>query len=405
MRKLYVIMGFVSVLFLVGVTQVSAQYANTTVVSKHGGNYTDPVIAMNDSANWCGTPSETNRCLLKIKRGVYNIGSSTLQMKSYIDIEGSGENKTRIIGSTTYQWPLGTIVGAAYTELRSLTVQNTGTGTAITNGYGVPSDPSDPPVKISNVKISAPEGRGMRNLYSSVTMTNVKIVAYKGVENIEGGWLTMKNTKLSASQTGVSSFRTNVRMDNVKISVTAGPDGGTGISLAETDILTMNNVKIKVSGEGANAGILSGDSSITGSDTIIDVSGGTGNYGINAGYYHSFGAITLGNSTVSATGGDKSVGVYGTGFGSATITDSTISATEAAESIGVYNAFSHGASFFQIDRSVIVGTTYSVYSEYYEGRTTQIGNSWLVGPLGGAGIKVCSAVYDSNHTFYANTCP
>lgn len=73
--------------------------------------------------------------------GVYDIGTNSLVMQAYVDIEGSGENVTKITGTlspnegTTY----GVVLGASNAEIRFLTVENTGTGTytdAIYNSNG-----------------------------------------------------------------------------------------------------------------------------------------------------------------------------------------------------------------------------------------------------------------------------
>lgn len=40
------------------------------------GDYADPVAAMNDVTSWCGIPSATNPCLLKIGPGVYELSQA-----------------------------------------------------------------------------------------------------------------------------------------------------------------------------------------------------------------------------------------------------------------------------------------------------------------------------------------
>jgi hypothetical protein len=97
------------------------------IVDKSDKFYSDPIAAMSDLPTWCGTPSSTNPCLVKILPGVYDIGTNTLQMQSYVDIEGSGENITKIKGSGSgYDTFSIVIEGAKHSELRSLTVEHTG---------------------------------------------------------------------------------------------------------------------------------------------------------------------------------------------------------------------------------------------------------------------------------------
>ena len=64
----------------------------------------------------------TNRYLVKIEPGIYDLKDRTLFMKPFIDIEGSGEDATvvRSIAESA-----GTIAGVGDAELRSLRVENT----------------------------------------------------------------------------------------------------------------------------------------------------------------------------------------------------------------------------------------------------------------------------------------
>jgi hypothetical protein len=95
-------------------TSASSGQHKVAIVDKSGKYYSNPVEAMNDIATWCGKPAETNLCLLKILPGIYDIGSNTLQMNHYVDIEGSGENVTKIKGNGS----LGVVSGAQNSAIR-----------------------------------------------------------------------------------------------------------------------------------------------------------------------------------------------------------------------------------------------------------------------------------------------
>lgn len=104
-----------------------AKYANVIVVAKGGGDFTDPVEAMNSITD----ASATNPYLLKIMPGVYDVGAGGyLPMKDGVDVEGSGRNATRITGSGpggAYWQALGVVRwGSGCGELRSLTVEAIG---------------------------------------------------------------------------------------------------------------------------------------------------------------------------------------------------------------------------------------------------------------------------------------
>ena len=70
--------------------------------------------------------SEANPYVLKLEPGIYDLGTSPLAMRPYVDLEGSGEGVTRVRGSGVAATPdLGTVVGADHTEVRALTIENT----------------------------------------------------------------------------------------------------------------------------------------------------------------------------------------------------------------------------------------------------------------------------------------
>jgi hypothetical protein len=118
------------------------------IVATNGGDYDNPATAMGSYADWCGTPSETNRCLLKIMPGVYDVGTTSVVMQPYIDIEGSGENTTIIQGNLDSSTS-GIVNGASNAEIRFLTIKHTGGGA---NAMGIYLSSASP--KISNVSIN-----------------------------------------------------------------------------------------------------------------------------------------------------------------------------------------------------------------------------------------------------------
>lgn len=76
-----------------------ATYAQTAVVSATGGDYTTPTAALADLASWCGTPSATQRCLIKLLPGSYDIGNSTFKLSPYVSLIGSGRDVTTVTDS------------------------------------------------------------------------------------------------------------------------------------------------------------------------------------------------------------------------------------------------------------------------------------------------------------------
>ncbi|MBI4838223.1 MAG: hypothetical protein HY806_03605 [Nitrospirae bacterium] len=98
-------------------------YDNVIIVAPSGGDFTSPLDAVNSITD----ASATNPYLVKIMPGVYNIGMNSIQMKPYVDIEGSGENVTKIMGNRRYDgFRNAVIYGASNAEIRFLTAEHTG---------------------------------------------------------------------------------------------------------------------------------------------------------------------------------------------------------------------------------------------------------------------------------------
>lgn len=339
-------------------------YGGVAVVAKSGGDYTDPVTAMNDVAAWCGTPSATNPCLLKIMPGVYDIGSNSVQMQQYVDIEGSGENITKVTGNTSNG---GTVNGASYAEIRFIKIENTGIGSAAIFN----TNSSSP--KIINVTVSGQCGV-MNTNSSSPVMTNVTAYATIGVYNANLCNPTMTNMIIKASGAGshgVYNVTSSPTMTNIDITSTATSGPGVGISSSSNSSPIITNARITVSGGYVNYGISTDSSSavITGV-SVVTSGAASANYATR----NIVADVTVTNSRFVAQGGTNNYGVY--------------------------NQSSFGT--VKIDNSTISGSTATVYSE---GVATFVGNSKLDGgAVSGTGV-ICAGVYDENYTFLANTCP
>ena len=338
------------------------KYANVIVVAKAGGDYTDPVTAMNNLSAWCGTPSATNPCLLKIMPGVYNIGANSLQMQSYVDIEGSGENTTKISGSISSPYfppTQGVITASAPTsnaELRFLTVENIdswgGVNVAIYNNAVA--------LKITNVTATTAlygsSNYAVYNYTSSTTMTNVTATASNGSSN-----RAVYNRSSSTIMTNVTA--------TASVSSVSGGSSNYGVENVASSSMTMANVTATASGPSGS------------------------NYGINNNFDSS---LIMTNSTVTAWGGSVyNIGIYNITNSSLTIVNSTVTASDGVQSYSLTT---------KIDHSVIIGTRYTITTGY-TGSVIYVGNTRLEGgPVLGTFIT-CAGVYDENYVFYANTCP
>jgi hypothetical protein len=101
-----------------------AALARTVVVSPEG----DPAAsgtALRAAMDGITDADADHPYLLKIEPGVYDLGTSTLIMQPYVDVEGSGEGVTLLTATGPYG-----VNGADHSELRRLSVSSSG-GNAI----------------------------------------------------------------------------------------------------------------------------------------------------------------------------------------------------------------------------------------------------------------------------------
>jgi hypothetical protein len=274
--------------------KLKGYFQNVAVVAPTGGDYTDPAAAMGAYNSWCGTPSETNPCLLKIMPGVYDIGVSTVVMQPYIDIEGSGQNVTVITGTVSNgSWPPsnGVVNGASNAEIRFLTVKSTALG-----DYGAAILNSSASPAITNVSATASgetdiDNYGVYNASSSPTMTNVMATASNAINSNVGVYNTsssptMTNVMAAASgdadtNYGVSNNGSSPTMTNV----TAIAEHGTnnrGVYNVISSSPTMTNVTATASGDAdTNYGVSNNGSSPTMTNVTATGKDGATNIGLH----------------------------------------------------------------------------------------------------------------------------
>ena len=231
---------------------------NVVTVAKSGGDYTTIGAALAAI-----TATTSDRYLIRVAPGVYE---ETIDLESYVNIEGSGEGITIIRGLSGETSPFsdGTsatvrATGNIMAELRFLTVESDGTGktfalgiystgvpggnlkmTHVTvlasdglNNYSIFNTSSSP--DMDNVTATASGGAGtvntgVRNISSSPDMTNMTVTASGGstnytVRNSDGSSPTIRNSTL-VGPTSIFSFSSTTKVAN---SMLYGSVSGTGI--------------------------------------------------------------------------------------------------------------------------------------------------------------------------------
>lgn len=307
-----------------GTIQSSARYGGVAVVATSGGDYTDPLTAMGDIATWCGTPSATNPCMMKLMPGIYDLGNNGLAMQPYVDLEGSGENTTTITSthsSGTWDANSATVSGADNMEIRFLTIENQGGNTysiAIYNGNASPD------------------------------ITHVTAIA-------SGGTYIYGVLNVSSSSPAMTH-------------VTATASGGGSLNYAVLNVSSsspaMTHVTAIASGWGDNKYGIGNLSSSPIMTNVTAIASGWG-YSLNAGVYNdNFSAPVMTHVTATAEGGNNNFGLFNQ-YASSTIKTSSISGTTNSILNGSSSTVKVGASM--LEGSVTGGgfTCVGVYDENF----------------------------------------
>jgi len=253
------------------------KYARVIVVAYSGGDFTDPVAAINSITD----AAEANQYLIKIMPGSYNLENISLEMKEYVDIEGSGENVTRISGISTR----GIVRGASNSEIRNLSVLHN-SGLSYING--IINDNSSP--KISNVTINVSAFGlviGSNNMNSSnPTLTNVTILA--------------ANIGTNHSSNGIWNSDSSPFLNNVRIDTTASVGSNNGIySWGNSSPIIANSSIITKSSSESGYGILS-TGTTSNANTTIRNSFISGTYGCGiSSDLGAIGTITIDNTSIT----------------------------------------------------------------------------------------------------------
>ncbi len=292
---------------------------NVVTVSAQGGNYTNPVAAVESITD----ASESNPYLVLIGPGNYTL-TTPLVMKPYVSIQGSGEQTTKLTGAIstdTLDAGSAIISGADNASLSYLTVENSvcnQTSIALFNENSSPD--------ISDVTALAPDGLysyGVVNSFSSPTMTNVTVIASGGDSGVG-----VKNTNSSPTMVnvtaiggggmygaGVLNSSSSPAMTNVIATAVSG-SSSIGVDNKDSSSLTMTNVIATSSGGMDTIGVRNLNSSLTLRHCTMAADNGFGIY-VSGGTTRVMLSSILGGVEVSSAGGILSCANSNNGVNSA----------------------------------------------------------------------------------------
>src|SRR6185369_11505618 len=113
-----------AVLSTVTASAQTAPYTRTVIVPSNASATTNGTALLAALAGLSPAPSYSNRWLIKLEPGIYNVGTTPVVLQDYVDIEGSGLIESHIQGAFD-PTPLllgGLVRGANNSELRNLTI-------------------------------------------------------------------------------------------------------------------------------------------------------------------------------------------------------------------------------------------------------------------------------------------
>jgi hypothetical protein len=181
------------------------QLQNVVTVSPKGGDFTDPIAAVNSI-----TAAADNPYLVLIGPGIYVL-TQTLSMKPYVSITGSGQGITILTGaiSSDTSADAAIVAGADNATLTNLTVENTG-GTGGNTAVAIHNNFSSPMIQnVSATASGALFSAGVLNSFSTSRMDNVTASATGSILNIGvynvGSGTYMTNVTASA-EGGVQNY-------------------------------------------------------------------------------------------------------------------------------------------------------------------------------------------------------
>lgn len=351
-----------------GFSAEAGAQTRTVVVAPVAGNPTASGTALRNALTGIVSPSSTNPWLLKVEPGIYDFGSTPLQMRSWIDIEGSGIGVTILRGSVDASSSgllQGTILGASSAELRLLTVEALGNSNIPASIAMVNLNASPRIYRVRFAVSGSASQWGMRNLTAAPILEEIEVAVAGGTTSYG----------IVYGSSNVSGMLPEIRRS--RISVTDATSNGYGLYLTTDGRLReIRDTEIEVLRGGTAHGIYADAFADTSgqlmvlSDTEIDaVNASQGNYGI---YFASALYLQIFRSDVQVGGSGQLYGLR-------------LTQSAAAE---VYN-------------SRIVGATGTVSNA----GPVSVSNSTLNGgPVSGSWTG-CFGVVDEVGGFYTASCP
>jgi len=390
-----------------------AIYVRTLIVNPVPGNALASGANLLAAMESIADASAANRYLVKLEPGDFDLGPGELQAKPFVDIEGSGEASTRIIGHGAPSSTHATLQGATDCEIRFLTIENRG-GASISqavrnqdaslsflhvtvrvsgygDGVGMHNIDSAPRLLSTTILVEPAPGSYAYGILSespivvtdppSLTAVD-SVIEVRGTSYVYGVWSSntspnIRGGRIAAFGGGATAVYTSwlgsVHLEDIDIIAETGPSSSVGVNNQGSGHPRLHNVRVRARGgaSGYVAGVVTngGDIEIEDSTILADSTGGSStlgmdNEGTNARIYRS---------TIRARGGNDPYGNY-----------------------GLWNSSFPGGTV-EIHNSIVEGEKASVLNLANQ-YILKVGNSQLIGPVDNqnGSTSSCVGAYDGN---------
>ena len=340
----------------------------------------DLLEALNSTDGTAETPY-----LIKIEPGIYDLNGSSLKMKPYVDIEGSGQGLTVILSDNRN----GVIIPSSNSELRELTISSTYAGESI--AYGLYIHMSSPSIR--NVTVDVTAGcrlpHGIYSYQADPVLTGVK-VSVTGREQTFGiysdsGTIRMNTIDIEAATTGNDFNVYSIEIDS----------GG-----SQTSPVRIEGVSAVASGGNYAVGlrIRNAAAQVIGTDCLA--ASGAHNRGIYI--VNDTLPVTISNSYAIARGGSSAVAI-GLEYAGVSLNNVTAKGEEASgANIGFGGISADEPMTVSIDHCHLTGSYRSINSS--ENFIFYVGASKLSGTVAGSGTWHCIYCYDEENMMLDSTC-
>lgn len=208
-------------------TANSANIGNIKIVSpKAGSSAIANGTALLNTLAGIVDASSSNKYLIKIGPGTFDLGTSSLQMKAYVDIEGSGKELTVITSNAN---SYGTVIGVLRGSLRNLGINSDGKGTSVSS-YGIMN--TGGLLFVEDVAIDARNG----------TSWNIGIYNYNSNLELKNSLIIAPNPNGYAINNGGDQFHNNQILRSLLAGSTYQVNNAAGYSvyIAFTQLLTVS---------------------------------------------------------------------------------------------------------------------------------------------------------------------